>query len=110
MLATADDTVANLGQNNSSGFPVAWFLNTTNNPLAQVFLAEGSGSCEILVNGDLSCTGTKSAVVPVEDGQKMVALYAVEAPENWFEVSALASLRMAPPPWRWSQCTHKPSI
>ena len=41
--------------------------------------------CTIFTNGDLTCSGSKSAVVPVEHGQKMVALYAVEAPENWFE-------------------------
>lgn len=28
---------------------------------------------------------TISAVVPVDNGQKMVALYAVESPQNWFE-------------------------
>jgi len=35
--------------------------------------------------GDYYCTGTKSAVVPVENGSRKVALYAMEAPENWFE-------------------------
>ena len=44
----------------------------------------GNG-CAIDGHGDLFCTGSKPAVVPVEHGQKMVALYAVEAPENWFE-------------------------
>ena len=42
------------------------------------------GSCEITAGGHLICSGTKSAVVPLEDGRK-VALYAVEATENWFE-------------------------
>jgi hypothetical protein len=32
----------------------------------------------------LKCTGSKSAVVPLDDGRQ-VALYAVESPENWFE-------------------------
>lgn len=36
-------------------------------------------------DADLACTGTKSAIVPVDDGARKVALYAVEAPENWFE-------------------------
>jgi hypothetical protein len=36
-------------------------------------------------NGNLACTGAKSAVVPVDNGQHHVALYAVEAPQNWFE-------------------------
>jgi hypothetical protein len=43
------------------------------------------GFCDIDVSGSLSCTGTKSAVVPVDGGARKVALYAVESPENWFE-------------------------
>jgi hypothetical protein len=35
--------------------------------------------------GDLQCTGSKSAVVPVDGGQRKVALYAIESPKNWFE-------------------------
>jgi hypothetical protein len=37
------------------------------------------------VGGNLQCSGSKSAVVPVDGGARTVALYAVEAPENWFE-------------------------
>ena len=86
MLATADDTVAIFGQNNSSGLPTAKFLNVSSE-FAEVFEAVGpaGNGCAIDGHGDLLCTGSKSAVVPVEHGQKMVALYAVEAPENWFE-------------------------
>ena len=86
MLATADDTVAIFGQNNSASLPTAKFLNVSSE-FAEVLLAEGpaGNGCGVDGHGDLTCTGSKSAVVPVEDGQKMVALYAVEAPENWFE-------------------------
>ena len=42
------------------------------------------GSCQIIAGGHLICSGTKSAAVPLEDGRN-VALYAVEAAENWFE-------------------------
>jgi hypothetical protein len=45
----------------------------------------GVGYCTINILGDLKCTGSKSAVVPVDGGSRKVALYAVEAPENWFE-------------------------
>ncbi len=52
--------------------------------------------------GNLSCTGTKSAVVNVASG-KQVALYAVESPENWFEdfgsaklSSGVASVKLDP--------------
>ena len=43
-------------------------------------------------SGDLSCSGSKSAVVPVDGGSRKVALYAVEAPENWFEDAGSAHL------------------
>jgi hypothetical protein len=36
------------------------------------------------VDGTLTVTGAKSAVVPIKNGKK-VALYAVESSENWFE-------------------------
>ena len=43
------------------------------------------GGCDIDYTGGLYCTGSKSAVVPVDGGSRKVALYAVESPENWFE-------------------------
>lgn len=43
------------------------------------------GQCTIDIYGNLYCTGSKSAVVRVDGGSRKVALYAVEAPENWFE-------------------------
>ena len=50
------------------------------------FVAQGRfGFCGTDTDGNLTCTGTKSAVVPVDNGQRQVALYAVEAPQNWFE-------------------------
>ncbi len=67
--------------------PTVWIENETTNSVADVFDAIGAntgGYCSIDTNGSLFCTGSKSAVVPVDNGRK-VALYAVEAPENWFE-------------------------
>jgi len=49
------------------------------------------GVCTIDRNGNLFCTGSKSAVVPVE-GSRKVALYAIEGPENWFEDAGTAQL------------------
>ena len=43
------------------------------------------GVCTIDVSGNLFCSGSKSAVVPVDGGSKKVAMYAIEGPENWFE-------------------------
>lgn len=48
--------------------------------------------CLIDNNGNFSCFGTKSAVVDVDGGSRQVALYAVEAPENWFEDYGLGQL------------------
>jgi hypothetical protein len=50
------------------------------------------GLCTMDTSGDLSCSGSKSAVVPVDGGSRKVALYAVEAPENWFEDAGSAHL------------------
>jgi hypothetical protein len=61
-------------------------LQATSATNGLVFRATGtSASCTIDGSANLACSGSKSAVVPVNAGQKMVALYAVEAPENWFE-------------------------
>jgi hypothetical protein len=49
------------------------------------------GSCEIMAGGHLICSGTKSAAVPLDDGRQ-VALYAVEATENWFEDAGAGKL------------------
>src|SRR5580698_4630396 len=51
-----------------------------------------NGRCHVDGSGNLACTGSKSAVVPVDDGTRHVALYAVEAPENWFEDFGSATL------------------
>jgi hypothetical protein len=51
-----------------------------------VLVTEGAfGYCAQDTDGNLGCTGSKSAIVPVDDGKRQVALYAVEAPQNWFE-------------------------
>ncbi len=92
LVGTADDGRGLLAQNNSpSGVPAAFAFNTeTSTANLPVFLAAGNvggvfRSCEMDTNGNLACTGLKSAVVPVDEGQHNVALYAMEAPQNWFE-------------------------
>ncbi len=52
--------------------------------LAAHFAGTSGGFCNIDFAGNFGCTGSKSAVVPLHDGRQ-VALYSVEAPENWFE-------------------------
>ena len=87
VVGSADDGKGGTFLNNSpSGFPTAYLFNSTSNHKSPVMEAAGNfGSCTTDTDGNLTCTGTKSAVVPLENGQRQVALYAVEAPQNWFE-------------------------
>jgi len=85
---TEDNGIALSGTNNSAQYPALFVANLDNSSNANPLLTatgNGTGDCMIFVNGDLKCTGSKSAVVPVDGGSRKVALYAVEAPENWFE-------------------------
>jgi hypothetical protein len=84
VVATADDSKAFVAINNSpTGFPTGAFLSKG---AASALVAGGfSQSCSFDNNGDLFCQGSKSAVVPVDDSRRQVALYAVESPQNWFE-------------------------
>ena len=81
VLGTADDGFAGYFTNEGSATTLE-VANYGGGPLA-FFSADGV--CEIDNSGDLSCSGTKSAVVPVDNATRQVALYAVESPENWFE-------------------------
>jgi hypothetical protein len=68
--------------------PTAYVNNISATAGDLVFLAIGGavgGECFTDTSGDLTCTGTKSAVVPVDKGARSVKLYAVESPKNWFE-------------------------
>jgi hypothetical protein len=88
VLATADVGDAIEGFNNSNVVPTVVADNFTTSATGVVLRTFGhsfGGDCDIDVKGNLKCTGTKSAVVPVAGGSRQVALYAVEAAENWFE-------------------------
>ena len=79
---TADAGAGVVGENNSTVEPAGVFVNF-NTGLA--FEAEGKkGNCKIDTSGDLSCTGTKGAVIRLPDNH-WVSLYSVESPGNWFE-------------------------
>jgi len=86
--ATADEGFALAATNNSAtGSFTGTFDNlqsSTHN--LNVLVAEGAfGFCTQDTDGNLGCSGTKSAIVPLDRGQRQAALYAVEAPQNWFE-------------------------
>jgi hypothetical protein len=89
VLATADFGIAIAGYNNAENISTAKFQNDENtDEVGNVLATRGGhfgGICVMDVGGNLGCNGSKSAVVPVDGGSRQVALYAVEAPENWFE-------------------------
>ncbi len=91
LVATNSDGAALVATNNpQSAYPTAIF-QTQNGSSSTIILqtmsigSSGSPTCTINAAADLACSGTKSAVVPVDSGVRKVALYAMEAPENWFE-------------------------
>jgi len=77
------------GYSSSSSVAVmSLYGDNTTNSSGHLFDATSvgfGGSCFIDVKGNLGCSGSKSAVVPVAAGSRSVALYAVESPQNWFE-------------------------
>jgi len=66
----------------AGGYPVLYAYAPNNN----------KALCTMDTSGNLGCTGSKSAVVPVDGGSRKVALYAIEGPENWFEDAGSAHL------------------
>jgi hypothetical protein len=90
VAGTADDGNAGVFYNNSpSGWTTLYAQSdesfNSGNHIIEAFGSAFGGRCYIDVSGNLVCTGSKSAVVPVDGGARKVALYAVESPENWFE-------------------------
>jgi len=68
------------------------------------------GNWAIYGFGNIGATGTKSAVVPAEDGKGHMTLYCMESPECWFEdfgsarlSGGLASVRIDP---EFAQTVH----
>ena len=89
VVATADNGVAFAGYNNAGNIATAKFENDENTDEFGNILATHNpnygGICLIDSSGDIDCTGTISGGFLVNGGTRRVALYAVQAPENWFE-------------------------
>jgi len=85
VLGTSDDAPAGVFANNSpSGYAALEAESASSFP----FIAQNSttgASCTIDGAGNLNCTGTKNAIVPIDGGRRIVAMSAVESPQNWFE-------------------------
>src|ERR1700730_9712169 len=94
VVGTAVGGQAIMGLNAGPG-TTAVFMNSSATPTDLVFSTLGTrfgSGCLIDVIGNVRCTSSKSALVPVEGGSSRVALYAVEATENWFEDVGSAQL------------------
>jgi hypothetical protein len=87
LVGTADGGQALFLANNSTTALTANINNFENaqHNVAIVSFNGAFGFCNTNSDGSLFCTGSKSAVVPVDKSRRQVALYAVESPQNWFE-------------------------
>jgi len=93
VMGTADTFVAGLFINNSDS--CCTLMVTNNNAKGYPFFANNSSNgsyCQVDSAGDLGCSGTKNAIVPIDGGKRKVALSAIESPENWFEDAGSARL------------------
>ncbi len=86
VVGTADDNLAGYFENNSHAAQTLFVFNNAGSTYSDAaYLGGNFGGCTVDTSGDLYCSGSKSAVVPVDNNTRKVALYAVESPENWFE-------------------------
>jgi hypothetical protein len=70
-----------------------FFLDQNNDSLSElrVYAGDGSTVCRMEENGNLTCNGTKSAVVKV--GEERRRMYGIESSEVWFEDFGSGSLQ-----------------
>jgi hypothetical protein len=86
VFGTTDDGTAGLFINNSPSLNPTLDVVNRGGGLANPFVVQGAnGGCYIDANGNLNCNGSKNAVVPLDGGKRIVAMSAIEAPQNWFE-------------------------
>jgi hypothetical protein len=85
VIGTADDHSAGIFYNSGTGY-YALYATATDSAGIPFGAYNGSGKgCNIDASGNINCSGSKNAVVPIDGGQRKVALSAVESPKNWFE-------------------------
>jgi hypothetical protein len=95
VTGTADNRTGGIFENNGPNYYTLFSFNNatggTGYPLG-AFNGDGAG-CYIDPGGNLNCTGSKNAVVPINGGKQRVALSAIESPKNWFEDFGTEQLR-----------------
>jgi len=94
VVGTTDNKAAGIFQSNGGSYYTLFGFNYSTGSTGFPFAADnGDGAgCNIDTIGDLTCTGAKNAVVPVDGGKHQVALAAIESPRNWFEDFGSAAL------------------
>jgi len=92
VVGTADDGYGGLFV--SSGVSYSALAAYASNANGGIFYAINSASngCSIDGSGNINCTGAKNAVVPIDGGKRIVAMSAIEAPQNWFEDAGEAEM------------------
>ena len=93
VYGTAQDGVAGLFNNNSGLYPLEAINDDAAGPLFLAWNHSTGSMCTIDSGTNLTCNGSKSAVVRVDNDQRWVALYAEESPENWFADYGSGQLR-----------------
>jgi hypothetical protein len=91
VIATADDSAAAVAENHSTFETLVVYNLNSNGDLIHAVNGAGNG-CDVDSAGNINCTGSKNAVVPIDGGQRKVALSAIESPKNWFEDFGSAQL------------------
>jgi hypothetical protein len=94
LAGTAGDGTAGYFENNSAtGYAALDAVGDNASSLSFVASNRQTGEfCYVDSAGDLTCSGAKNAVVPIDGGQRHVALSAIESPKNWFEDFGSAQL------------------
>jgi hypothetical protein len=98
VLATADNTAALAAYSKSNSEATVFVENASTEQNSIVLATFGSaftGYCDAFADGDLTCSGSVGghAILPdAASGHREVALYAVQAPENWFEDTGSSQL------------------
>lgn len=96
VVGSADNGIGVAGYNNARSISTADFQNDESTGVdAPVLVTRGThydGFCIIDVSGNVSCTGSISGGARLNNGERTVATYAVQAAENWLEDAGSARL------------------
>ena len=93
VLGTVDEGIAGFFENNSAGNYTVGIQAEGSLSYPLIAFNKGTGGyCEVDNNGNLNCTGSKHAIVPIDSGARRVALAAIESPKDWFEDFGSAQL------------------